>query len=648
MASCSFSIVPAPIWNESNESSKVKASIERALSPSAAKSSIWDYSIQDICALESLLKKFKQEEGKGSERYIALKEAVDALRMAHLPFRSYVRWKEGSFEVNNESFGGSCKSTPKENRTAIKQRLIERASVPEVQQNLKLLSKLTFIHGSNSSALLLMLLSEPILRCTGDLLAEGIGPMCGVFGDGINSYGVNRDRISVETIRNILRIINYAVTNPFQPDKLLHLHRPFTLLPLDLAYHFNQFASDLYSWKMEDPESYWKELAPGMPKTDQLIEAIYFHVETIQNRIGMMIEQTSKDDNDFWYEKGYLKHCRNLMALANALKTGGDFPCRATGNPSTSYRDQIVNPYLLLTKNQSWNKRAAELLQLKQWDEQAFAQNVAPHREKWLEGISLEYAKHEGPLRQILALIDHNFTPEEKAFIRHHSATNSPFSLKSMMTSLFEFFTPDEERVPEGLRTIFPSVSDIPRFYQFSIIHLDSVTQEISLFREEGWRYQWSNILEEVLKKKINETEGLDQFRTHIAKALDIIQHQYHWLVSALMTDAPAVRIPSDATVRSLITHPIPIIFASTTVAASPIGPLMSPEEYLVDHPVPLGRGGIDIIFTDTEESRERLLAILSERLKEEIEIHLFSELEVEGIPLVHAPFQINPTPLLT
>lgn len=72
-------------------------------------------------------------------------------------------------------------------------------------------------------------------------------------------------------------------------------------------------------------------------------------------------------------------------------------------------------------------------------------------------------------------------------------------------------------------------------------------------------------------------------------------------------------------------------------------GPFGNVQEHLLNNPVKLGSGGIDILFTDTEESKQRIYELLPEDLKEEIEIHLFNELEVD-MPLIHAPYQIDRT----
>jgi hypothetical protein len=65
-------------------------------------------------------------------------------------------------------------------------------------------------------------------------------------------------------------------------------------------------------------------------------------------------------------------------------------------------------------------------------------------------------------------------------------------------------------------------------------------------------------------------------------------------------------------------------------------------NEYHLDRPVPLGKGGCDLLFTDTEESKILMESLLPEHLKAQITIHLFKDLDVGSIPLVHHYDQID------
>ncbi len=643
MTSCSLSFSTSttpPGWSESQESSKVKASIERALSPSAAKASIWNYSIQDICVLEGSLKVIKLEEGKDSERYLALKDAVDTLRMARLPFRTYVRWKQKCREVRWDDFKGSCFFPPRgEKKSQFKQMLLEAAAPQQIQDNLKLLSRITFFHGTSSASLIMMLLTDGMLRWVGNMFSLGIAPMYGELGRGVGHRGVNLRGVSTETARGIWKILIYVGMKPFKIDKLSHLHEPLQLLSVENR-------ACLKAWKANDPQGYWSVLSPGMPKTEELINAFCFHIERSQESAEVSL--TTKDE-DLNYAEYRLKSSADLLTFAHCLSTGEDFPDEEIMVPEkiwTDYREMICNPYILLSDNQIWTKRAIELLQLKQWDPSAFMEQIVPRREEWLRCLEKERSKHEIPLQQIIALIEHEFSIEEISFLRNHR-----HPIISRFNALWSWAF-GEPSFPQTLRSIFPSLEAIPRYNSDSVEYLAGVHENIEHYRENeqpewGTQYKWSKLFETILKVKIGELNDeidLQGLLPLLRKELSMIESDYRPLYEALMNDTPTLCIPPDEKTRSLITDPIPLIYASTTVTPQPHEGRTPPDEYLLVNPIPLGRGGIDIIFTDTEESKERLRTILPPHLREEIEIHLLSELEVDGIPLIHAPYQIEPT----
>jgi len=302
----------------------------------------------------------------------------------------------------------------------------------------------------------------------------------------------------------------------------------------------------------------------------------------------------------------------------------------------------------------SWNKRAIEILQLKQWDENALKQLISPYRQHWLELIENERVKQEKPLKQLIAIIDHEFTVDEKKFIEQVQA-------KTLSSDV---------EMPESLQSVFSCVSEIPIWGYDSekrSCRKDSLCHHLPQYYRKGF-WKWADLIHQVFKVKLlgeeeyrlNEYNELPWRRQHriedfplmclteevkplFEQHLTNIEIGYRRIVSAVASDAPPkIQIPLDDAIRSLMTHPIPLIFASTVVRPSPSDSSENPEEYLVNRPVALGRDGCNILFTDTSESREKLAALLPEHLKGEVEIHLFEGLDVGKIPLIHAPSQVE------
>jgi hypothetical protein len=275
-----------------------------------------------------------------------------------------------------------------------------------------------------------------------------------------------------------------------------------------------------------------------------------------------------------------------------------------------------------------WNRRTIELMQLKQWNYEAFAQGIVPHRATWLEGLDQERQKQEKPLKLLIAMIEHDFTSEEKEFLYTYRTIGPLYPLP----------------MPLSLQTVFSSAADIPRAGEVSIgFSINAIKNEVAYSRSGS--STWLELLIKTLDTKLEggHQDHLDQLKPIFAKELDKIQAGHQRIASELMSDAPpAIVIPIGEHIRSLITDPSPIIFASTTVKPKPSHPDPNPMEYLLDTPVYLGKEGCDILFTDTEESRKRIKAILPEHLREGIEVRLFEELDVGEAPLIHAPFQIR------
>lgn len=599
------------------------------------KGSVWDYSLAEIGNLEGALMQVRRSEGKESDRYIQLKKRVMEVRMARLPLRAYEMWKRGNAELNSNYFQ-SLHPKNKQNRNQIKNQMISQCQLSNDEERLKLLSRITFIHGSSSAALAMMLLlPEPSLLWTGALLSTGVAPMYGELDRGVDPWGVNQRSLSAETIRNIERILNYTKMNPFNPEKFSSLQNPFRLIQLD-NYSLPDFIHSLKKWKAEHPEEFAHELSPGTRKCNLLIEAIDFLISQKQNEQEsyqfVLSNHPSEAPKFFSYELTKLQELiPQLQTLSTQLANGEELS--VSGDLESDYRfhrilEQIRHPYSLLSKENTWTGCAVQVMQLKQWNPQLFKDTILPVQNEWLASLEKERIQQEKPLRQMLAMIDHTFTEEEITFIlnqRKESSSNN-FSLDEM---------------PQSLQSIFPTPKDIPENSAWGCnFDFNSVQRELWLYREG--HYRWGPLMKTVLNNRLSGN-NLDVYKPLFEMELDRIERGFTHISMAL-SDMPAVvQIPQDESVRSLITQPIPIIFSSTTIQPKPISADPNPSEYILDAPAKLGKGGCDILFTDSEESKQRILAVLPEHLQEEIEIHLFDELKVDNLPLIHAPNQISP-----
>ncbi|MBS0651481.1 MAG: hypothetical protein JSR93_10005 [Verrucomicrobia bacterium] len=604
------------------------------------KESVWDYSNDEILNLEGALKYVRRTEGKESDRYLQLKERVMQLRMARLPLRAYEMWKSGSWELKSNSF---AYNSPKDKqvRKMVKHNLIAQVSSTHIEKRLKLISRLTFIHGSSSAALAMMLLSpEPSLLWTGALLAAGIAPMYGELDRGVDPWGVNQKGLSTETVRNIGRILNYTKMNPFNPQKFAALQNPYHLLDLsqDSFYHF---VCSLKRWKDESPNEYAAVLAPGTRKASLLIDAIIYKVAQLEKACSdyekAIIEKPHAAE---WYSitlKEYRERLPLLQTLSAQLANGEDLTIATESDPYytfplSDYKFQknvakIREPYSLLSEEDGWSRKAVQIIQMKQWEPPLFQQIVLPNRNEWLISLEKERAQQEKPLKQLLAIIDHTFTEEEIAFISNQRDGSSSRNSNKV-------------EMPSSLQDVFANPSDIPKKSRCGInFGVDAVYREISHYREGN--YQWSALIDTMLSSRLYGS-NMDEYKPVFEEELERIERGFNHIAAAL-SDAPAViEIPQDEAVRSLITQPVPIIFSSSTIRPKPIAAGPNPSEYALDTPTKLGKDGSDILFTDTHESRERIRAVLPEHLQKEIEIHLFEELDVSGVPLIHAPHQIT------
>lgn len=601
------------------------------------KESVWDYSAAEISNLEGALKYVRRTEGKESERYLQLKERVMQVRMARLPLRSYEMAKRGSSEINRNFFGYNFPSDKQTRKTAKSSLLAQTSSTP-IEERLKLLSRLTFIHGSSSAALAMMLLSpEPSLLWTGALLSKGIAPMYGELGTGVDPWGVNQRGLSTETIRNIGRIRDYTRMQPFNLENFAVLQNPLRYLSFCNNHGFSTIISTLKRWKTEHPEEYAASLSPSSRRTELLIESMKIQIASLERTCENYRKRIEENPSTFSFINDDLQELQELiphLKIAAAQLANGEeltFPTQAIDDyPYKTTLTKLREPYTFLLEEESWSMRAIQVTQLKQWDPRLFSEIVLPNRDEWLASLEKERMKKEKPLRELIGIIDHTFTEEQIAFINNQRNGSSSSSSSSSSS----------DQMPTSLLGVFASTSDIPKEYPFWInFGLDAVEREIGYYRQGG--RSWSALIDTMLRSKILYGTNLDAYKPIFEKELMRIERGFNHIATAL-SDAPAViEIPQDESIRSLITQPMPIIFSSSTIKPKPIAPSPKPSEYILDAPAKLGKDGCDILFTDTHESRERIKAVLPEHLRKEIEIHLFEELDVGSIPLIHGSHQI-------
>ena len=288
--------------------------------------------------------------------------------------------------------------------------------------------------------------------------------------------------------------------------------------------------------------------------------------------------------------------------------------------------DRIIfhHRFPLKLKKDDWISFALETRQLQQWDFEAYQQHYSSFLEQGLKSMQEHKDEQEQPLQWIIALIDHPFTDEEKIFVQDALDGKLPAGTPAP-SSLAHLFTLSDEipHLPQLLTTLDNTLNCYKDYYQFGFRSVD-----------------WAEFLHGNLKAKLDPTQELllrkdarAFYQSHLKHTAQI----YEFALSLLKNPAPVIKIPSDEKIRSLMTQPIPLIFSSTSVKVFPFkGDAYEANEYLLTKPTPLGKGGCDILFTDTEKSKAKLLAILPDPLKEEIEIHLFDELNVGPIPLIH------------
>ncbi|MBS0620187.1 MAG: hypothetical protein JSS61_01845 [Verrucomicrobia bacterium] len=578
-----------------------------------------DYTFSEICNLEDVLRLFKETEGKTSACYLEAKRQLQEIREAHLPFRTYLAWKAGSYELSHSAFLFQFSKDKKSDRAALKKALLTEAT--PFEENLKLLSKITFLHGSNSSALVMMsLANNPSLQCTGALLGQGIAPMSGELSIGISiaENGVNLGSVSVETLRNVRRVHDYTQgLTLFRPAALFYLTNPWYSCVPPCLITLQYFVNQLQQWKNQDRDEFDSFLSPGKPLTDQFISAIRLRITYLESKTDDYIKELIPP----------------LKELITHLENGEDV-CEVSSDSATGgwkdARKRLLNPFASLSAKAEWSRTALQLLQLKQWDEPFFQEHIPPIRARWIEEIDKVKKKSETPLRQLISLIECDFTLDELDFLKNQQAGT---------------LDADTE-LPAKLQSIFPSCSAIPRpnhpFWSLTSFQKATIQHQMRYYRNGS--YRWSDLIIKTIRQKIkgSRQEHLDNIKPIFEAELDLIDKVYRHLISAFQNDAPpAVTIPTDPNTRALITNPIPIIFASTTIRPRPSSHHKNPHEYVLDGPAPLGSHGIDIVFTNTQDSVEKLRKLIPPQHREQIQLLLFNHLECGKTPLIHSPLQI-------
>ncbi len=601
---------------------------------SLLKPSVLDYSIAEISSLEEALTQIKLQEGKEGENYHRFKAEVDKVREANFPFRSYLMWKKVSknfYGLRQFKFFSGSDPKIKENREKKKLELIQRAESQEMQKKLFLLSRLTFLHGSNSATLAMMALQkEPKLQCTGELVAKGIAPMSGELREGVGTHGINLHSISVETVRDVSRVIDYTSSFRFSPDKFEEIENPF----LTLSQKNIEIAPLLQRWREEDPEGFQALLCYGSPRMLQLVAAIEERIECLRQEIKAPRSYRMKEFTDA--KERQLGSFRQALAMLR-----GEREWEKSSEPCdyAEIKQWITNPYFSasLSGETGWNASALLLRQMKQWNWQAFERCVLPFADQWMEAVEKERRNKEKPLKLLIAMIDRNLSEEESVFLKAYCADPSSASMA----------------MPDSLLSLFSSKEDIPRLSPHSDCNFFFylVQREIGYYRKG--HYQWESLLSKVLKVKLGEPLGkldedlgsqehLDQLKPIFERQLDLIGDAYVRLSDVLRDpNPPCVQIPENENFRSLITTPFPVIFASTVVKPEPYSDGYNPNEYLLRQAVALGPQGCNTLFTDTAESQEKIRKLLPQ--VQGVELHLISELDVGDFPLCTAPSQVEP-----
>ncbi|MFQ5728853.1 MAG: hypothetical protein ACE5GN_00640, partial [Waddliaceae bacterium] len=583
----------------------------------------YSFTIDDVVQLDAIRKDLKQSK---SELYRAFSNRVKWIKECKLPFRIAAMIK--AFDRSSGRFGGSLSSTgailgrtngmltekcslekqepPKDKKRKIERHLIRQAQA--VEDKLKVLEKLTFLHGTNSATLAMMRCSDAwTLNCSGNLLKAKKAPMCGELDrGGFGMNGVNNHKLSAETIRNIGRTMHYAedFTLPIE-DIVRTFEHPYDALfqPSEISLEYT--LEKIYTWRKTDEEDFVEKLGS---KFDYLIKRI----DAAQNRE----EQKASPNHEIIGL--YHKLSRLFYPHFDPQRLGNDFGVKTTPYWE-SEREKWLHPLDSHLNQSNLGVTGIRLLQLRQWDEDLFQQLIDT---KYLrERAQAVEEKLISPMRLLLKTFDDDLSQEEIDFLKG----------------------PGRDNPPETLRRFFPT--DNILFWINTNFGYDAVRRELDYYIMGN--YHWNDLIAAVLKCRAGSSNNekyqdeLPAIRSLIPPQMEKIRQWYRKFYDILDLEKTPITIPKDAETRLLFTKPFPVVFASTTYRPTPSTGQVDSEFHLCES-VGLGKDGVDVIITDTEESRNKIGELLPEKLRGEIEIYLYDEIDPKDIPLIHAPHQIR------
>ena len=162
------------------------------------------------------------------ELYASLKNHLKEVRQFKLPYRVILTAKK--YLMQNQKVPSELSylklphpsSTTAEKKEALKKiqsLLIDQST--HFEESLKIVEPIHWIHGTNSAILPMLDHTNGAMHATGVLLNKGLAPMGGeLYRSGMCTIGVNQKWISVETIRNLPRALQYAthISNSFNPS----------------------------------------------------------------------------------------------------------------------------------------------------------------------------------------------------------------------------------------------------------------------------------------------------------------------------------------------------------------------------------------------------------------------------------------------
>lgn len=543
------------------------------------------FTIEDVCMLDAVRKNLKQSH---SEYYRVFSNRVKWIKECKLPFRVFAVRKAAQYSLRKQESEAD---------------LIRQAQA--VEDRLKVLEKLTFLHGTNSATLAMMRCSDEwALNCSGNLLEEKKAPMCGELGNGIDMYGINNHSLSVETIRNIGKAMRYAKDFTLPIEEIVRTYKhPYDALFKPDEYGLESTLEAIYTWRKKDEKDFFETF--DLEKRSYLIGR--FQAAKKRER-----QQASPNDRIIFL------YVRLSWLFDPNFKLEIDFEVE----PPLIWeivRKEWCDPLGKFFSPGLLGVKGTRLLQLRQWDEDLFRQLVEP--EDLRKRAQSVEEKLVLPIRLLLKAFDDELSKKEIDFLKGDKSENPPSTLKR--------FFPDDHRV-SSMRANFG---------------YDAVQRELQSYL--GRNCFWSELITAVLRTRSEHPNWkeyrneLPRIRTLIPPQMEKVQRWYQKFYDILDLEKTPITIPKDPETRQLFTKPFPVVFASTSYRPTPSLAQIHREFNLCES-VALGQGGADVIITDTEESRGKIREMLPKRLKGEMGIYLYDEIDPQGMPLIHAPHQIR------